>query len=56
MDIYESNCIVLRSILVFCLSDINKLIPLWYYGILLPEEADQCSLYSLLNLTLVKSK
>ena len=37
MDDYESNCIVLRTILDSCLSNINKLKPLWHYGILLPE-------------------
>ena len=45
MDDYESNCIVLRTILGSCLSDINKLMPLWYYGILLPEKEKDCSLY-----------
>ena len=54
MDDYESNCIVLRSILGSCLSDINKLMPLWHYGIILPETAEECCLCSLLNLTLVE--
>ena len=45
MDDYESNFIVLRTILGSCLSDINKLMPLWHYGILLPvEEEEGCSL------------
>ena len=56
MDDYESNCIVLRSILGSCLSDINKLMPLWHYGIILSEAAEECCLCSLLNLTLVKLK
>ena len=56
MDDYESNCIVLRSIFGSCLSYINKLMPLWYYGILLPETVDECCLCSLLNLILVELK
>jgi len=44
MDDYESIFTVLRTILGSCLSDINKLMPLWYYGILLPEEEEDCSL------------
>ena len=56
MDDYESNCIVLRSILGSCLSDINKLIPLLHYGIILPEAAEECCLCSLLNLSLVELK
>ena len=56
MDDYESNCIVLRSILGSCLSNINKLIPLWYYDILLPEEEEDTSLSCLLNLTIVQLK
>ena len=44
MENYESNCIILRVILGSCLYDINKLMPLWYYGILLPEEEENCSL------------
>ena len=56
MDDYESNCIVLRSILGSYLSNINKLMPLWHYGILLPEEAEECCLYSLLNLTITELK
>ena len=56
MDDYESNCIVLISIFGSCLSYINKLMPLWHYGILLPETADECCLCSLLNLTLVELK
>ena len=54
MNDHGSNCIVLISILGSCLSDINKLMPLWYYGIILPEAAEECSLYSLLNLTIVE--
>ena len=56
MDDYESNCIVLRSILGSYLSDINKLMPLWHYGIILPEVVEKCCLCSLLNLTLVELK
>ena len=56
MDDYESNCIVLRSILGSCLSDINKLMSLWHYGIIIPEAAEECCLYSLLNLSLVELK
>ena len=56
MDDYESNCIVLRSILGSYLSDINKLMPLQYYEILLPEEAEKRCLCSLLNLTIVELK
>ena len=56
MDDYESNCIVLRSILGSYLSDVNKLMPLWHYGIILPEAAEECSLCSLLNLTIVELK
>ena len=41
MDNYESNYIVLRVILGFCLSDINNLMSLWYYCILLPEEEEE---------------
>ena len=56
MDDYESNCIVLRSILGSCLSDINKIMPLWHYDIFLPEEAEECCLCSLLNLKIVELK
>ena len=56
MDDYESNCVVLRSIFGSCLSYINKLMPLWHYGILLPEKADECCLCSLLSLTLLELK
>ena len=52
----EANCIVLRSLLGSCLSDINKLMPLWYYGILLPKEEEDYSLPFLLNLTIVQLK
>ena len=30
--------------------------PLWHYGIVLPESAEECCLYSLLNLTIVELK
>ena len=56
MDDYESNCIVLISILGSCLSDINKLMLLWHYGIILPETAEEYCLCSLLNLTIVELK
>ena len=56
MNDYESNCIVIRSILGSCLSDINKLMLLWNYGIILPEAAEECCLCSLSNLTLVELK
>ena len=56
MDDYESNCIVLKSILGSCLSDINKLMPLWYYGIILPEVTEECCLSSLLALTIIELK
>ena len=55
MENYEFNCIILRVILGSCLYDINKLMPLWYYGILLPEEEDS-SLYFFLNLTILELK
>ena len=55
MDDYESNCNVLRSILGSCLSYINKSMPLWYYGILLPEVDDDILSY-LFNLTIVQLK
>ena len=47
---YEFNCIVLRAILGSCLSSIDKLMILWYYGILLPEEEVEYSLSCMLNL------
>ena len=56
MEDCEANCIVLRSLLGFCLSDINKLMPLWYYGILLTEEEEDCSLSYLLNLIIDELK
>ena len=56
MDNYESNCIVLRTILGSCLSDINKFMPLWHYIILLLEEKEDVSLSYLLNLTIVELK
>ena len=56
MENCEANCIVLRSLLGSCLSDINKNMPLWYYGILLPEEEEDCSLSYLLNSTIYELK
>ena len=56
MDDYETNCIVLISILCSCLSDINKLMHLWNYGIILPNAAGECCLCSLLNLSLLELK
>ena len=44
MEDCEANCAVLCSLSGSCLSDINKNMPLWYYGILLPEEKEDCSL------------
>ena len=52
MEDYEANSIVSRSLLRSCLSCINKNMPLWHYGILLPEEEEDCSLSYLLNLTI----
>ena len=52
MEDCEANCVVIRSLLGSCLSDINKNMPLWHYGILLPEEEKDCSLSYLLNLTI----
>ena len=52
----EANCIVLRSLLGSYLSDINKLMPLWHYGILIPEEKEDCSLSYFLNLTIDELK
>ena len=51
MEDFEANCIVLWPLLGSYLSDINKLIPLWHYGILLPEEKKYFILSYLLNLT-----
>ena len=56
MDNFESNCIVLRTILGSCLSDINILMPLLHYDILLPEEEEDYSLTFLLNLTIGEYK
>ena len=55
MEDCEANCVVLRSLLGSCLSDINKNVPLWHYGILLTEEED-CSLSYLMNLTINELK
>ena len=52
MEHCEANCIVLRSLLGSCLSDINKLMSLWYYSILSSKEEKDCSLSFLLNLTI----
>ena len=52
MEDCEATCIVLRSLLGSYLSDINKLMPLWYYAIRLPEEEVDYSHYYLLNLTI----
>ena len=56
MDDYEFNYIVLRTILGFCLSNINKLIPLWHYNILLPEKEEEYSLSFLLNVAIFELK
>ena len=56
MEDCEANCIVLRSLLGSCSSDINKFMLLQYYGILLPEEEEDCSLSYLLNLTIDELK
>ena len=52
------DCIVLWSLLGSCLSNINKLMTLWHYGILLPEEEEEedYSLSYLLNLTIDELK
>ena len=56
MEDCEANCVVIRSLLGSCLSDINKNMPLWHYDILLPEEEEDCSLSYLLNLTIDELK
>ena len=56
MEGREANCVVLRSLLGSCLSDIDKNMPLWRYGILLPEEEKYCILSYLLNLTIDELK
>ena len=56
MDDFESNCMVLRSIFGSCLSDINSMSNLWYYGILFPEEHHECSLSSILNIRISELK
>ena len=53
---YEFNCIVLRAILGSCLSSIDKLMILWYYGMLLPEEEVEYSLSCMLNLEIGELK
>ena len=52
MEDCEANCIVRRSLSGSCLSDINKLLTLWHYGILLPEEEENCSISYSLTLTI----
>ena len=52
MDDCEANCVVIRSLLGSCLSDIDNNMSLWHYGILLPEEEEDGSLSCLLNLTI----
>ena len=56
MDNYESNCIILRTILGSFLSDINKLTILWPYSILLPEGEEVLSLSFMLNLKIDELK
>ena len=56
MDDCEANCVVIRSLLGSYLSDINNNMSLWHYGILLPEEEEDCSLAYLLNLTIDELK
>ena len=56
MEDCEANCVVIRSLLGSCLSDINKNMPLSHYGILLPEEEEECSLSYLLNLSIDELK
>ena len=56
MEDCESNCIVRRSLSGSCLSDINKLLTLWHYGILLPEEEENCSISYSLTLTIDELK
>ena len=59
MDDYESNYIGVRTILGSCLSNVNRLLLLWYYGILSPEEEEEeeeCSLSFLSDLTIVQLK
>ena len=56
MEDYEANCVVIRSLLGSCLSNINKNMTLWYYGILLLEEEKDCSLSYLLNFTIDELK
>ena len=55
MEDCEANCVVIRSLLGSCLSDINKNMPLWHHGILWPEEEDY-SLSYLLNVTIDEFK
>ena len=56
MEDCEANGVVLRSLFGSCLSDINKNMPLWYYGIPLPEEEEDCSLSYLSNLSIDELK
>ena len=41
MEYYESNCNLFWLILGSWLSNINKLMWLWYYGIFLPKEEEK---------------
>ena len=56
MEDCEDNYVVFRTLFGSCLSGINKNMPLWHYGILLPEEEEDCSLSYLLNLTMDELK
>ena len=56
MEDCEANCVVIRSLFGSCLFDINKNMPLWHYGILLPEEEEDCSISYLLNLSIDELK
>ena len=56
MEDYEANHVVIRLLLGSWLSGINKNMPSCHYGILLPEEEDDCSLSYLLNLTIDELK
>ena len=56
MEDCEANYVVIRSLLGSYLFGINKNMPLWYYGILSPEEKEDCNLSYLLNLTIDELK
>ena len=49
MKKYELNCDMIQLLFGSYLSEINQHIPLWYYGILLPEQ-EEYSLPSLLDI------